>query len=39
VKSSLEIEQEELEKIPKFKAKPLNKKVSPLLNNNISVER
>jgi targeting protein for Xklp2 len=27
VKSSLEIEQEELEKIPKFKARPLNKKV------------
>lgn len=27
VKSSLEIENEELEKIPKFKAKPLNKKV------------
>lgn len=27
VKSSLEIEQEELEKLPKFKAKPLNKKV------------
>lgn len=27
VKSSLEIEKEELEKIPKFKAKPLNKKV------------
>lgn len=27
VKSSLEIEQEELEKIPKFKARPLNKKI------------
>ncbi|XP_062105968.1 protein TPX2 isoform X2 [Humulus lupulus] len=27
VKSSLEIEQEELEKLPKFKAKPLNKKI------------
>ncbi|CAN6572928.1 unnamed protein product [Malus baccata var. baccata] len=27
VKSSLEIEQEELERIPKFKAKPLNKKI------------
>ncbi|PRQ49945.1 putative TPX2 central domain-containing protein [Rosa chinensis] len=27
VKTSLEIEQEELEKIPKFKAKPLNKKI------------
>ncbi|GMN53839.1 hypothetical protein TIFTF001_022969 [Ficus carica] len=27
VKSSLEIEKEELEKIPKFKAKPLNKKI------------
>ncbi|XP_027348192.1 protein TPX2 [Abrus precatorius] len=27
VKSSLELEQEELEKIPKFKAKPLNKKI------------
>ena len=27
VKSSLELEQEELEKIPKFKARPLNKKV------------
>nr|KYP58808.1 hypothetical protein KK1_014230 [Cajanus cajan] len=27
VKSSLELEQEELEKIPKFKARPLNKKI------------
>ncbi|XP_027191283.1 protein TPX2 [Cicer arietinum] len=27
VKSSLEIEEEELEKIPKFKARPLNKKI------------
>ncbi|KAL8151100.1 hypothetical protein V2J09_020908 [Rumex salicifolius] len=27
VKTSLEIEQEELEKIPKFKARPLNKKI------------
>ncbi|XP_057528040.1 protein TPX2 [Amaranthus tricolor] len=27
VRSSLEIEQEELEKIPKFKARPLNKKI------------
>jgi targeting protein for Xklp2 len=27
VKTSFEIEQEELEKIPKFKARPLNKKV------------
>ncbi|KAI4333942.1 hypothetical protein L6164_018690 [Bauhinia variegata] len=27
VKSSIEIEQEELEKIPKFKARPLNKKI------------
>ncbi|XP_031393565.1 protein TPX2 isoform X1 [Punica granatum] len=27
VKSSIELEQEELEKVPKFKAKPLNKKI------------
>ena len=27
MKSSLELEKEELEKIPKFKARPLNKKV------------
>ncbi|XP_054813018.1 protein TPX2 isoform X1 [Prosopis cineraria] len=27
VKSSLELEQEELEKVPKFKARPLNKKI------------
>jgi len=31
-KTTAELEQEELEKAPKFKAKPLNKKVLQLLN-------
>jgi targeting protein for Xklp2 len=33
VKSSLELEKEELEKIPKFKARPLNRKVNEVIEH------